>query len=306
MPSEFSIQATFSRIAGGSIQPLGRTIGQVNIGMANFTERVFKSIGRHFVTLSCVASPPGSDDEKLHVYSGFLIEVSGLWLYVTAGHVLREIQEAITAEYKLSVWRLDDQTAGDQFGGVAIPIDFNLDRWIIVEDEDIGLDYAAMFLDDFYRRGFEAGNALPIGKDVWSDYVTEVDYWVVVGLPAETVDYDGDTIIRGRVVLVPLEPAEPPEMAGEAQNNKFYAKLADGYEDYVTNIKGMSGGPIVALKKCGQEWRYSVIGVQSGWYSNIRTISACPISSFGNEVETLVAEALELTDKFTQEAEGAS
>lgn len=265
--------------------------------MTTFTERVFRSIGRHFVTLSCVASPPGSHYESLHVYSGFLIEVSGLWLYVTAGHVLREIESALDAGYKLSVWRLDDQTAGNSFEGKAIPIDFDIDRWIVLEDEEIGLDYAALPLDDLYRLGFEAGNASPFGKRSWGDHVARADHWVVVGLPNETVDYDGESTIQGRVVVALLEPTEPPRMAGARKENKFYARLKDGYEEYVTNIQGMSGGPIVALTNANNEWRYAVIGVQSGWYSSIRTISACPISSFGSALEALVDETIELTGK---------
>ena len=51
------------------------------------------------------------------------------------------------------------------------------------------------------------------------------------------------------------------------------------------DIKGMSGGPIFATKEFGQKLNYWVIGVQSGWYPSIQTISACPFSSLALSLE---------------------
>jgi hypothetical protein len=63
--------------------------------MANFNKRVFESTGRHLVTLSCVQRVPGDTKEYLQLISGFIVELVGQWLFVTAGHVLKEIQAAI-------------------------------------------------------------------------------------------------------------------------------------------------------------------------------------------------------------------
>jgi hypothetical protein len=135
--------------------------------MSNLGQRVARSVGRHFVTLSCVQLPPGDVPERVLVFSGFLMEVGGVWFYVTAGHVLRGIESAVRQGYTFDVWRLDDQTAGNSFGGAAIPFHFDPAQWLVVRDECAGIDYAATPLDALYRRQLEAGGAIPLGSSVW-------------------------------------------------------------------------------------------------------------------------------------------
>jgi len=186
---------------------------------------------------------------------------------------------------------LDDQTAGNTFK-VAIPFDFDLDSWIVVENSAIGLDYAAVALHPIYVRQLQAGAAVPIGNDAWGDHVTEHDFWALVGIPSETVEYDLETMISGRVIVMPLEAAEEPEAAGRTAENKFFARIKD--PGAVANIDGMSGGPVFSLKKIEGMWRYKIIGVQSSWYPSARVIAACPIASLGAELERLVETARNL------------
>ena len=61
----------------------------------NFTECFFRTVGPHFVTLSCVHRPPGKTEEKRFVFSGFLIEAGGVWFYVTAGHIVKDIRASL-------------------------------------------------------------------------------------------------------------------------------------------------------------------------------------------------------------------
>jgi hypothetical protein len=121
------------------------------------------------------------------------------------------------------------------------------------------------------------------------DHVTEHDHWALVGIPSESVVYDQKTIITGRIAVMPLEYAEGPTGAGRKAENQFYARIKD--LGNVKDIDGMSGGPIFALKKVDGEWKYKVIGVQSGWYRNTRTVAACPFSSFAAELQSVVESA---------------
>jgi hypothetical protein len=110
---------------------------------------------------------PGQDEEKILVFSGFLVDVCGIWFYVTAGHILRAIRAALNAAGSFDVWRLDDQTAGNRFKGAAIPYDFDINRWAVIEDDEIGLDYAAVPLETTYCLQLKAGGAIPIDKIAW-------------------------------------------------------------------------------------------------------------------------------------------
>lgn len=259
--------------------------------MNDFTEHVVKTVGRHFVTLSCVQRPPTNDQEKVLVFSGFIIEIAGEWFYVTAGHILRDIRTALEAGSTFDVWRLGDQMAGNKFNNTAIPYSFQLKDWVILEDSKLGFDYAAVHLAGLFRQQLEVGGVVAIASNAWSDHVTDHDHWALVGIPSETVSYDGKTVITARVVMALLVPANAPASAGEKAQNQFYAKLADGSERFVKDVDGMSGGPIFTLKKVDGAWKYSVIGVQSAWYPTTRILVACPFSSFGLALEAAIKEA---------------
>lgn len=255
-------------------------------------ERVGKTIGKHFVTLSCVQRLPNSSEERVHVFSGFVVEIAGEWFYITAGHILRDIRTAIQAGSSFDVWRLGDQTAGHSFLNTAVPYAFDIDQWFVLEEDALGLDYATVHLDGLYRRLLEVGGIEPFGPDAWSDYTVEHDHWVLVGIPRESVSYDGKTIITARIVLAPLTSTDPPLLAEGRKDNQFYARIADGSEGFVRDIDGMSGGPIAMVKFADGMWKYSIIGVQSAWYQSLRTIAACPIKSFTDALEPIVRDAL--------------
>jgi len=254
--------------------------------VSSFSERFLKRIGRHFVTLSCVQRLPGGEEEKVFIFSGFLTVVSGVWLYVTAGHILKDVRASLKAGGEFDVWRFDDQTAGNQFRGTAIPYVFDIDEWLIIEDEVLGFDYAVVPIDTIYRMQLEAGGAAPLGKAAWGDHVAEYDQWALVGIPSETVAYDRETIITGGIVVMPLEPTEVPPESGPKIENRFYARLKD--LGNVADIDGMSGGPIFALWKAKDRWEYKVVGVQSSWYRSARIIAASPFASLAAELEALV------------------
>lgn len=90
----------------------------------NINELFLKAAGRHFVTLSCMQTPPGSTKEHAVLFSGFVIAIDDVWFYVTAGHVPRWIQSSLEAGGKFDVWRLGDQTARGPFKDTGIPFDF--------------------------------------------------------------------------------------------------------------------------------------------------------------------------------------
>ena len=162
---------------------------------------------------------------------------------MTAGHILKRIRIAIEAGSTFDIWRLGDQTAGNHFNNTAVPYLFELGSWYVLEDSSLGLDYATVHIGGLYRKQLEAGGVAAIAKNAWSDHVTEHDYWALVGIPSETVAYDGESVISARVVVAPLVPTLPPSAAEQKVLNQFYAKLSDGSEDYVSDMDGMSGGP---------------------------------------------------------------
>jgi hypothetical protein len=223
------------------------------------------------------------------VSSGFVIEVEGFWFYVTAGHILRNIEEATAAGSNFDVWRFGDQAARGPFKETGIPFDFVPENWIVIRDEDVGLDYAAMHLRDLYREALVRGEVAPLSKDTWGDHVTEYDQWVLVGVPMETVVHDGESRITARLIGIAVtEEKDVPDGAGEKVQNQFYARLMEGSEAIIKNVEGMSGGPLLATKRKDGRISYKVIGIQSAWYPSTRVIAACPFSSLGLGLEAAI------------------
>ncbi len=257
--------------------------------MSNLSERFYKTVGRHFVTLSCVQRQPGISEEKALVFSGFLVKAGGFWFYVTAGHILKDIRASLAEGGEFDVWRFDDQTAGNWFQGAAIPYDFDIDSWIVIEDKEVGYDYAAVALDPYYCNLLIAGGAIPVDKVGWDDHVTDYDELALFGIPSETVAYDQNSIIKCQIAIMPLEHTKAPAEAGRKTENRFYARIKD--LGNVKDIDGMSGGPVFGLTKVEGKWKYKVIGLQIGWYQSTRTISACPFALLGTALERFVKAA---------------
>lgn len=251
-------------------------------------QQFFNAVGRHFVTLSCVQTLPGDTSKRILLFSGFIVDIRGLWFYVTAGHILRNIQASLDSGGEFSIWRLGDQTAGNEFKDTAIPFDFDIDKWAVIEDESLGLDYAVTPLNEMYCRLLNAGGVVPIGNDAWGDHLMEHDQWVLVGVPSQSVTYDGHNVIVARPAMIPVTAAEMPELAGSKAQNQFYGYLHQDSQSIVEDIDGMSGGPIFAIKWINEKLHYVVIGIQSGWYSQSRVIAACPFSSLGHALEEFV------------------
>lgn len=254
--------------------------------MVDLMRRFKASAGRHFVTLSCVQTLP-DQSEKALVFSGFVVEIEGAWLYVTAGHVLRHFDAAACAGSTFNVWRLGDQTsAAGRFQDTAVPFEFEREEWLVIESEETGLDYAVIALHGYFRAQLEAGGVAPLDQSTW-DYpvASEQKQWVLMGVPSESVAYDGVTILTARLVVVRIHAEEAPPEAGLRVDNQIYARLTDGSESIVMDADGLSGGPVFSVHKVDGEWKYTVVGIQSGWYRQSRLVAFCPWLTFARELE---------------------
>jgi hypothetical protein len=168
---------------------------------------------------------------------------------------------------------------------MAVPYSFDINDWLVIENEEVGIDYAAVRLEELYCLGLKAGGTKPLAPSVWGSFEVEHDHWILVGTPKEFVEYDGVTKIKARAVTALITPASAPLEAGIKSQNQFYAQLADDPDGVVSDIDGMSGGPIFGLAYVEDRWCYQVIGVQSAWYPGIRTLAACPFSTFAKAIE---------------------
>jgi hypothetical protein len=231
--------------------------------------------------------------QKVLVFSGFIVEVEGFWFYVTAGHILRDIRVNLDLGNEFSRWRLADQKAEQPGDGGAIPFDFNIDQWLVVEDADRGIDFAAVPLAPLFRLALQSGGVEAISRTAWSEPDPNHDFWVLVGFPSESIVKQSSAYVGGKVVFTPVTPSAPPPLAGLKTENQFYYRLDLGAKNLVKDLDGMSGGPIFAVNDDGEVTHYWVIGVQSGVYGEC--VAGCPFPAFGEALGAAVRSALVLS-----------
>lgn len=251
--------------------------------MDPFSIAAFQSFRKHFVTMSCVQRRTGNATEIARVFSGFVIDIEGHWFYATAGHIVSDIRRAIECGSEFTTWRLGDQLGQSKAGTRAIPFEFELDRWRVLYNKRLGFDYAALPLDFLYRLGLEEGGVEAIKRSAWGWPQQPHKRWFVVGVPSETVKFDGDTELRAQMVMLPMDQVEAPVAAEGMERRWFYAKLTEASEDFARDVDGMSGGPIFSVMQDDDgDFHYRVIGVQSAWYRSRRIVAFAPIAAYAN------------------------
>lgn len=269
--------------------------------MTDINEIIAKELGKHFVSLSCLHNRKATDSQDTHVFSGFMTSIQGEWFYITAGHIIEFIRQSIEKGDTFECWRLSDATAGGKFAEMAVPFDFNIDEWAVLYVENEGIDYAVTPITGLYKKQLEAGGVTPLAENSWGSHADDHEQWALFGIPSETVEHDGETVITAKYVMVALHRTAAPTLAEDKANNQFFAKLTNNSEHAVKDVDGMSGGPIFGLTRIPSGWRYGVIGVQSGWYGSDRVVAACPISSFIQELEKVVQEVRQKSQSAAQE-----
>ncbi|MDA8471373.1 hypothetical protein M4R36_19305 [Acidovorax sp. GBBC 3299] len=117
--------------------------------------------------------------------------------------------------------------------------------------------------------------------------------WVLMGVPSESVQYDGENVLTAKFVIIALKPCDAPYGAIDRSGNQIYARLIGGSEGVAANADGLSGGPVFAVWRSNDTWMYGVIGVQSTWFANQRVVAFCPWSTFATELEREIIAARE-------------
>lgn len=245
-------------------------------------------VGKHFLALSYRAAAPGELPRE-YFASCFVIDVEGLWVLITAGHVIKGIKDSISSGITHSGFLLHDVAAGHSFK-CSVPITFDPQEWTVLEDDRIGADYAAWPIHQFFARGLAAGGIQPLTENAWGEPpFGSFSPWLMAGAPSESTQAGKGGITRINLVALVLDPVDPPAEARVVQNRTFARiRAAPGDKARVKDIAGMSGGPVYGVRTKGNIFSYWVIGVQSSWLQGPRIISFCGAAPFFAAVKDAV------------------
>jgi len=230
------------------------------------------------------------------ICSAFVMQVRQIWCLVTAGHVLDEIDRERQAGIELVSFRLwDGWTMGAKYRSY-IPFDFDTAPKFRVNQD--GMDYGLIPLRQLLVENLAANGVVPIGEEHYEKKWPEnFDGYAMIGTPGTTVNLDRhgerSTKLSQSICVIHLaeEPNPPQELVKPFP--RFYARIlvpedSQEWRAIGGDIRGMSGGPVIAVRRDGNGVHYWVVGVQSGWLESQRTIAACHFQTFANYVAEMI------------------
>ncbi len=230
---------------------------------------------RHYINLTCVDSGDAAmkDNEgkpKRYNFSAFVVDVAGVVLAITAGHVFSELKLAIDAGAKVSNWAIDDSMVNDD-GHPPYPIDVDFERDVVYFDQD-GLDYGAYLLSPLALIALDKSGIVPIQEAQWdAEDLPQFPFWTLVGLPTKFAELPHEgPLVKKHVTVHIVGLDDPPANLAGNKYQRLYGRVdfeSVAEQERYFDIGGMSGGPIFGTHAApqGGSYDYRLIGIQSSW-----------------------------------------
>jgi hypothetical protein len=269
----------------GTITEMTNPTGHDISGEGNeLYQEAFRDFGRYLVGLSWLDMQP--QQPRAFFVSGFVMEFGGNWYWVTAGHIVEEI-EIVLSRGKAESFRLID-TYGNAVDHNPIPFDFPSAWKTSCYDKKEGLDFAAVRLGPLERQALERNGVRPVTEAEWraADHLGYGEY-IMLGLPTDCVKVkaNADTVFgRADPSLIHAAQLSPVPPHFITPSPRLIASINSHWPD--GDIDGMSGGPVFGMDMA--TGKTEVVAVQSHWRVDERIIAACPVSVFA----PLVAQAI--------------
>jgi hypothetical protein len=220
--------------------------------------------------------------------TAFPLEVHGHWFLITAGHVLKEIEDFVKSGGEVVKCRLIDTLASDAPDKkLSLPFDYEAEVTAHF-DYNKGLDFGVLPIRSIQREAMERNHVTPFNEEMWQEPEGRADYYMLLGAPSELAELDDYVAKFGSLIYQVLPLDEKPEAFPEVEGSMFYGVLRES--DVVSSIKGMSGGPILALRWVDGHLRYWLHAIQSAWLPNTREIRACQVWAFAEILSDVVRE----------------
>ena len=223
------------------------------MGIETRDEEFVKHLCHHLVSLACVHEPTSPDDRfgpTKFFTSGFIMEIRGLWFFVTAGHVFEQINEQLRKHHKRKYLFM----IADSFGLTAkYPEPFDVDYVNApkhyIYDEEGGYDFACLLLNQNQIRLLKKNDIVPLNEGNWQ-HQEGVDFFFysMLGFPEQEMSLDQPGYAQIKPLFISLERLqEVPERFAEHKIPMFYARIPKPPNGL--NIEGMSGCPIFGFTR---------------------------------------------------------
>lgn len=257
----------------------------------NETDQAFLRIfNRRFVSLGWVDCEMDRNGEavrnpRVFCASGFVIEYMGEWLWITAGHLLNdldnelpEMNRRIRQSQFVAGWNSDNTTVR------RIAFDYRTCVKHYVDNDDDGTDLGIIHISSDTKQSLLRAGVTPLSNLELPEQ--EYDQYLVHGLPRmeqrddiqaseEGIDCTAEVV----PVLFRIFPLESGTGGFQATNRqRLYASVPA--EVPLETLDGVSGGPIYAVKLETDRVDCYLAAVQNAERQISHTIAACPSALF--------------------------
>ena len=249
-------------------------------------QKFLNAFNRHFVSLCWVDCEIDSDGDaiknpRLFCTSGFVIEYQGEWLWITAGHLLNQLDNLLSKNNRRMVqsqliagWNSDEETIS------RIPFDYRRCLTYYVDDDNEGSDLGIAYLPEELKQALSDVGVVPIRNLALPEQ--DYDQYLMHGLPKQEqrddIQYSDEGIDCAASVMPVVFRVFPldSETGGfsKTTRQRFYASIPA--EVRLETLNGVSGGPIYALKQKGDRVDYHLAAIQNMERKISNTIAACP------------------------------
>ncbi|MGA2617043.1 MAG: hypothetical protein ABSF26_05480 [Thermoguttaceae bacterium] len=242
-------------------------------------------MSRHFVALTChynLSKPDGTTDHHVPVISGFLLELHGVFFWVTAGHCLKYLDKLLASE-GVQVYG-GSFMDGFGYGAVhkhALPFRYETGCGYYVTQLEHGIDFGLIALNGLQIRAFQANKVIAITRENWlHQRGLTFDFYKMRGIPKDRViksaGPDGTISVNVGPLMVHVnrigldDLGEAPSDAEAAPSDAWFLGQLP-FECPIQVMEGMSGGPIYGFRHDDKgRLSYHVVALQSRWWDRRR------------------------------------
>jgi hypothetical protein len=220
-------------------------------------------------------------EDKKFAFSGFVIEIYGVWCLVTAGHVIH-LMDALRSRSDTKLLRCSLVDYFNPIAKVREPTPFPFADLHHIDMDKDGVDVGLIPLPDFFRDSLRSNGIIPLPVGAWmGSQPPKCDEYALLGIPEHDIIQIEATAARGpglraKLSLVGLDPQPVPPDKIVSPVPRFCANLLDGGE--LRSVKGMSGGPIVGIRKKEGGAEYACIAIQGSWDPEARQVFGTPMA----------------------------
>jgi len=245
-------------------------------------KNIVDSFCRHLVGLSVTykhKADDAGDRARFGMCSGTLIMIEGGVFLLTAGHVLKQLDELReSGGAEIIGASLADTFASERISDIPIPFDLKSARLFYIDDEDDGLDFGVIALEPHHVRMLAKNGMVALTEENWvHQHTVKFEAYALLGLPeelaTERVSSSGEGAAAAALLTVKRLESAPPGRK-PTRYPQFVGQLHP--EMGLKSVKGMSGGPILGFRR-EPEPRYWIVALQSSWDEEARIVYGCDL-----------------------------